>query len=487
LTLGRWFTQDDTPTAVISDAVWERKFQRASDIVGQTIESESQSYTIVGVAQAAFGGAFAPMRTDIWVPLRTRPRLWARIQEPTPSNMLMVFARLSDDVTGRQATAELNAIDARLTQGRVAGQRLSPIVADVVQGLPNRTGRDFIRVLTSLLGAVVGVVLLIACANVGHLLLARGALRRREFAMRRALGASRPRLIQQLLVEAVLLAVGGAGLGIVLAAWTNRVLQSTLPASIAVFALHVDVSLDWRALVFTSLVAIVAAVTSGLSPALRASDVRPDESVQRQRTRPAVRRRPVGVVAQVVMSMMLLFVAVGFLQGLDQLQRTAPGFEVGGRLYAHTALPSSSGSRDLRQSFYRDALERLRSLPGVDQAAVTSILPLIPAGAGCVSTGEGIKLDATASEVGPGYFGTLGIPFVVGQDFTQATLTSEPASVIVHETLARRAWPNDSPIGKGIDLGCGRNRRAVVAGVVGDSAVRRIGEAPSPHVYRQIM
>jgi predicted permease len=487
LTLGRWFTKDDEPSAVISDAVWERKFQRAADVLGRTIGSESQFYTIVGVARPAFGGTFAPMRTDLWVPVRTRPRLWARLEEPTPFNMLMVFGRLDDAAESAQAAAELTTIDAQITRAGSSGQRLSPIVADVVHGQPNRTGQSFARLLTSLLGAVVGVVLLIACANVGHLLLARGSLRRREFAMRRALGASRARLVQQLLVEAVLLALGGAAIGIVLATWTSRLLQATLPASIAVFALHVDVSLDWRALVFTSVIAVVAAVASGLWPALRASDVRPDEAFKGHILGGSVRRRPAGVIAQVAMSMVLLFVAASFLNGLDQLQRTAPGFEVAGRLYAHTALPSSSGSREARHSFYMRALERLRTIPGVERAALTSILPLLPSGGDCLSTASGMRLDATASDVSPDYFGTLGIPLVSGQDFSPGSLTSEPAAVIVNESLVRLAWPNESPIGKSIDLGCDGTQRVVVLGVVGDTAVRRIGERPSPHVYRQIM
>jgi predicted permease len=485
LSLGRWFTHDDEPSAVISDAVWERKFGRAPDVIGRTIASESQSYTIVGVAPAAFGGVFAPMRTDLWVPLRTRPRLYATLEEQNPFGMMMLFGRLREGATARQASTELNVIDAQISHP--PGRTRSPIVADVVKGQFHRTGGAFTVVLTSLLGAVVGAILLIACANVGHLLLARGALRRRELAMRRALGATRTRLVQQLLVEAVILAAAGAVVGIGLAWWTNRLLQATFPASVAVFALHVDLSLDWRALVFTSLVALVAAVASGLLPALRASDVRPDEAFKGHIQGASVRRRPVGLVAQVVLSLVLLFVAASFLGGLDQLQRTSPGFEADGRLYAHLALPSSSGDRDRRRQFYGQVLERLLAVPGVERAALTSILPLIPSGAECVLTPDGVKLDATASEVSEGYFATLGIPLVAGQEFTTASLRSQTESVIVNERLGRLVWPNDSPIGESIELGCGSGQRAVVVGVTRDTAVRRIGERARPHVYRQLM
>jgi putative ABC transport system permease protein len=488
LSLGRWFTTDDELSAVISDAVWDRKFQRRPDVIGRTIGSESQTYTIVGVAPPTYGGVFGPLRTDLWVPVRTRPRWWARLEEDVPVNMLMAFGRLRDGSTAAQATAELNAIDAQIATGAFASDRKpSPFVAEIVRGQPSRSGRAFARGLTTLLGAVVGVVLLIACANVGHLLLARGALRRRELAMRRALGASRSRLVQQLLVEAILLATGGAIAGAVLALWTNRVLQATFPATVAVFALHVDLSLDWRALAFTSAAALLAAVLSGLLPALRASEVRPDESFKGHVPGGSLRRRPIGLVAQVVMSLVLLFVGVSFLQGLDQLQKTAPGFAVAGRLYAHTAVPAADAEVEPRRQFYAEALERLRAIPGVERAALTSILPLIPSGADCVFATGGMRIDTTASEVGAGYFGTLGIPLIAGQEFSPDALTAAMPPVIVNETLARRAWPGGSAIGQRVDVGCDRPEPAVVAAVARDTSIRRIGEAPRPHLYRQLM
>ena len=181
------------------------------------------------------------------------------------------------------------------------------------------------------------------------------------------------------------------------------------------------------------------------------------------------------------------------LRGRELLERTrstpahCAWFRSCKPLVRHTALPSSSGSRDVRQSFYGAALERLRTIPGVERGALTSTLPLIPSGGDCVSIASGMRLDATASEVSPDYFGTLGIPLVSGHDFSPASLTSEPAAVIVNESLVRLAWPNESPIGKSIDLGMRGHSARAGLGVVGDTAVRRIGERPSPHVYRQIM
>jgi putative ABC transport system permease protein len=171
-----------------------------------------------------------------------------------------------------------------------------------------------------------------------------------------------------------------------------------------------------------------------------------------------------------------------------QLQSTAPGFEVAGRLYAHTALPSSSTDGTRRQGFYRQALDQLRAIPGVQQAALTSILPLIPAGSDCVSTPAGVTVQATASEVSQEYFRTLGIPLIAGQAFTREPVATAPVPVIVSESLGRQAWPNATPIGQQIELGCGDDKQhAVVVGVARDATVRQVGERAQPHVYRQIM
>jgi len=488
LSTGRWFTDDHEPAAVISDSVWERTFQRSPDVIGRTIRSESQSYTIVGVTSPEFGGVFAPMRTDLWVPVRTRPRLAARLDEDRAFNMLMVFGRLRPGATAAQASAELTAIDAQLKSDRFSSQAPPPpIVANVVRGQPNRSGRALAVPLATLLGAVVGLVLLIACANVGHLLLARGALRHRELVLRRALGASRSRLVQQLLAEAAMLSLGGAVFGAVLAVWTNWLLQATFPASVAVFALHVDLSLDWRALAFAALVASLTAVLCGLPSAWRASHVAAGMSIARQVRGSRSQRRPLGLIAQVAMSLVLLFVAGNFLQGLAQLQNTDPGFDVAGRFYAHTALPSSSSDVERRRLFYADVLERVRAIPGVQAAALTSILPLIPAGSDCLSALGQTMIATTRSEIGSGYFRTLGIALVAGEEFAPEQLASADAPVIVNESLARAVWPHRSPVGERVSIGCDAPEPAVVVGVARDSAIRRVGEVPKPHLYRQLM
>ena len=205
--LGRWFVDDREPVAVISDAIWERYFDRRPDALGRVIQSGTDSYTIVGVAPREFTGVRAPLRTDLWAPIETRFRSTTEAEERRLARMLMFFGHLRPGAHAREATTELNtlAIQMRDRSGSTP-EASTPLVADAVGTLPNPGSRRLARTLSALMGAVVAVVLMIACVNVGHLLLARGALRQREFAVRRALGASRARVLRQLLTEALLLA-----------------------------------------------------------------------------------------------------------------------------------------------------------------------------------------------------------------------------------------------------------------------------------------
>src|SRR5262245_18539539 len=229
--LGRWFTSDAEPVAVISHATWQNKYGGRGDVLGRKIGSEAQSYTIVGVAPRAFTGIFAPYRTDIWVPMRTRPRLAAMLDDRS-RRLVMLFGRLGPDATPGQASAELNASDAqRVAEHGASNEPRPPIVAQPIHGIPNPGGRRLLSLSASLLMIVVGVVLLIACVNVGNLLLVRGSVRQRELAVRRALGATRSRLMRQLLTESLLLAAGGGASGLLLALWTTRILERVMPSA----------------------------------------------------------------------------------------------------------------------------------------------------------------------------------------------------------------------------------------------------------------
>ena len=481
--LGRWFVDDREAVAVISDAIWGRYFDRRPDVLGRVIQSGTDSYTIVGVAPREFTGVRAPLRTDLWVPLEARFRLATDAEERRLARMLMFFGHLRPGATPGEATAELNTLDIQM-RGRNGSraEASAPLVADTVGTLPTPGSRRLAQALSALMGAIVAVVLMIACVNVGHLLLARGALRQREFAVRRALGASRARLLRQLLTEALVLAVSGTLCGVVLALWAGKLLERSVPLAAGIFAVQLDLSLDWRALVFAAGICAGTTVLCGLLPAWRVSGMA--RMVVPQGTVGAsARRRPVGLVAQVVMSLVLLFIGASFVAELLRLHATSPGFDVAGRLYAYTFLPSPPIAPDARRELYARALDRLRALPNVRMAALTSSLPLVPAGSDCVSLSPDSPVRVTSSAVDPGYFETMGIERIAGRSFAASDQTADTA--VVTESLAHRFWPDRSAVGERFMIGCDNPQPAYVIGVVRDSSIRAVGEPAQPHLYRR--
>jgi len=481
--LGRWFTSETEPVAVISHAVWQNRFGGSPNVLGRRIGSEAQSYTIVGVAPRAFTGIFAPYRTDIWVPMRTRPRLAAMLADRS-RRLVMLFGRVRSDATPEQAAAELNGIARQLVaEHGAAKEPLPPVVAEAVRGIPNPGSRRLISLSASLLMIVVGVVLLIACVNVGNLLLVRGSVRRRELAVRQALGATRSRLVRQLLTESFVLAIGGGASGLLLAIWTTRLLERILPSVGTTFPIELNLSLDWRVIGFATTLSFATTLVCGLVPAWRASQTSGVAGLKGEIGGSIGRRRPVGLVAQVVLSFVLLMIAGSVIETLRLLQVTDPGFVVGGRLYAYIYFPSAP-TPEAGRELYAQALDRLRALPGVLSASQTSALPLMPSGTDCASLSGGEQWQVSTSEIDLGYFRTMGIGLIAGRDFTSSDLPRESSTVVITESLAKRLWPNASPIGERVLTGCRAPQASVVIGVVRDSAVRAVGEPPQPRFYR---
>jgi putative ABC transport system permease protein len=481
--LGRWLTSETEPAAVISYAVWQNRFGGRANVLGRRIGSEAQSYTIVGVAPRAFTGIFAPYRTDIWVPMRTRPTLTAMLDNRS-RRLVMVFGRLRVDATPGQASAELNGIAAQLAAERGAPtEPLSPIVAEPIHGIPNPGGRRLLRLSASLLLIVVGLVLLIACVNVGSLLLVRGSLRKRELAVRQALGATKWRLMRQLLTESLVLALGGGACGLLLALWTTRTLERLMPSMPSTFPIALDLSLDGRVIAFAMILSLSTTLICGLIPAWRGSQTRGVAGLKGDTGDSIRRRRPFGLVAQVMLSFVLLLIAGSVIGSLRRLQVTDPGFAVSGRLYAYVYFPSAS-TPETRRELYAQALDRLRALPGILNASQTSTLPLMPSGTDCASLSGGPQLHVSTSAVDQRYFQTMGIGITAGRDFTSVDLPRESSTIIITESLARRLWPTTSPIGERVLIGCESARPSIVIGVVRDSAVRDLGEAPQARIYR---
>jgi putative ABC transport system permease protein len=486
--LGRWFVNDKEPAAVISDAIWRRRFDRSPDVLGRRIRSQSESYTIVGVAAPEYSGVFSPIRTDLWVPMHTRPSIARVIDDPSAHSVaaggLMLFGRLRTDATPAQTAADLNAIDARLTAetGRQI-EVVPPIAVEPARGIINPDSRRGARQSGSFLSFVVGLVLLIACVNVGNLLLVRGAVRQREFAVRRALGASRGRLLQQLLAESLVVAVAGGICGLMLARWTTALLQRSLPLIQGIWQAQLDFSFDWTVIAYATLVSLVTTILCGLLPAWRAAQTSVLVAFKGEILIGRPRRRPLGVVAQVLMSFVLLIVCGTFIQALLRMQAADPGFAVEGRLYAFTNVSTPGTTPAAARLIYANAIERLKALPGVRHAAISDSLPLLSNGTECVSRGTGVPRSINVYAIQSGYFETMNIRMIDGEDFAPRDRATDASAVIVNDQLARTLWPNARAVGQQAVMGCKNGRPATVIGVVSNSAIRSLGETPRPQIF----
>jgi putative ABC transport system permease protein len=481
--IGRWFTSETEPSTVISYAAWQRHFNLRPDILGQTVRSESQSYTVVGVAAPEFNGTFSPLRTDLWVPLRTRPSMVAAL-ENRQAERLMLFGRLADGATAAQVSSELTTIDAQLAAESPAPSKVTaPLVADQVRGIASVANRRRAQVVAVFLTVVVGLVLLIACVNVGNLLLVRGAVRQREFALRRALGASRSRVLQQLLTESLMLGIAGGVCGLVLARWTNAVLERSLPLVMGIFPVQLAFDLDWRVITFATVVSLATTVLCGLWPAWRAARTDGLVAFKGEIVVGVPRRRPLGLVAQVVMSFVLLLVAGTFVQALVRMQTADPGFAVAGRLYAYAYISTPGITPVTGRQIYSRAVDQLQALPGVRSATISYSLPLMPTASDCAARQNGPRIAITTGAVDPGYFGTIDIELVAGRDFASSDTPSNAAVVVLNERLASGLWPEGSAIGERVLIGCREATPATVVGVVRNSSIRSLGERPQPHLY----
>ena len=464
---------------VLGYSLWQRRFGGDPRIVGESITLDGAQYTVVGVMPRDF--KFAPFwatKAELWAPLVLDP---TRSRE---SNSLRVFARLAPGVDLRQARAEMATMTARLEREYPGTNR------DVtVQSLKDKVVGDIRPALLVELGAV-GFVLLIACANVAHMLLARAAARRKEFALRTALGASRVRVVRQLLTESLLLALLGGGAGLLLALGGIRALVALSPAGIPQIA---TIGLDARALVFLLVVSLLTGVGFGLVPALRASASDLNDALKEggRGSSEGIRRnrfRSLLMASEFALALMLLVGAGLMIRSFLALRSIDPGFDPKNLL---TMVVPVAGSREAaperRAIFYEELLQRVRTLPGVVSASAINHLPLAGDEWGRAFRVEGRPLahqgdapEATYRVVFPGYFRTMHIPVLRGREVSESDNLDAPAVVVVNELLANRYWPGEDPIGKRITLDDARHDSTswlTVVGVV-KNAVRGDWAAP---------
>jgi putative ABC transport system permease protein len=484
--LGRLFTSEEdtggsSRVALLGHALWAERFGSSASIVGRTIRLDDEPYLVVGVLPPGFH-PFDP-DDELWLPLGLPPAQLANHD----SHYLRVLGRLKPGVTLAQAQADLDTIAARLT----AQYPLSNGgVGVTVTSLREQTVGDVRLPLLILLG-VTGLLLLMVCANIGNLLIARASSRAREFALRAAVGATRARLVRQMLAESALLAAIGGGLGLALAAWGVSMLRWLAPSSLPRVA---DVGLNAPVAGVDIALTLVAGVLCGLMPAWQSRDDLHDTLRDESRgsaTRARLRAGNVLVVVETGLGVVVLVGAGLLLRSFLQLTRVPVGFEPRGVLTLRVSLPPARYTAlSARAAFYTDVAERLRALPGARSAAGISFLPLTMQGR---TTGLAIEGDSTASvarfadfrSVTPGYFASMSIPLVAGRDVAWTDTPASPLAVVVSETLARTFWPGQDPLGRRLKLGRPGDDVPwlTVIGVVGDVRLLDLLRPSRPAMY----
>jgi predicted permease len=405
------------------------------------------------------------------------------------------MGRLKPGVTRQQAGAALTAVATRLEQEypEARNKNVQVLVVEEREGRWNDMA-GVVRLSSGLALVVVGLVLLVACANVANMMLARSVARRREIGIRLALGAGRWRVVRQLLTESVMLSVMGGALGLLLSFWMTDAMTSFFP--VIAYQIVLDVAPDTRALVFTIVISFLTGIIFGLAPAFEATktDLVPvlkGEATHGGRARSFSLRNAL-VVAQVALSLVVLVCAALFVQSFRNAKSIDPGFATHDAVLVSLNPGLFGYSKEQGRDFYRRLVERVRGMPGVEGAAFIDRMPLgdgsnswgpvYPVEKGAPPPGEG--MDAFAETVGPGYFKTMRLPLVEGRDFDDREREGiTPESVIINETLARRLWPGESAVGKRMGLGKNVEDALQVIGVARDSKIRTLGEGPRNLMY----
>ncbi len=488
--IGRVFTNAEdqrgsNQVVVLSYALWQRRFGGDNGIVGKTLNLNGQPYIVVGVMPARF--QFPSSTDEIWTPIA----FTAEQAADRTTHYLQVLARLKPGITLEQAQTEMSTIAARLQQQYP--QSNTDVGAEVTS-LHEHTVGDIKPALLILLGAV-GLVLLIACANVANLLLARAAVRQKEIAVRVALGARRWRLIRQFLTESVLLATLGGVVGLGIAYGGLILLRAFIPQTIAQAK---QVTMDPKVLGFTFLVSTITGLIFGLAPALQAARFNQTETLKEGGRDSATgssgkRIRGLLVTAEVAISLVLLIGAGLLINSFLRLRNVDPGFRTENLLTMKFVLPHPKYKDfERRSAFYTDLIQRVQALPGVNSAAVTSNLPLYRQG-NSIAVGiegrpdppPGQELIVTTRIVSPGYFKTMSIPVLTGRQFTDQDTRKSPLVMLISETMARRVWPNEDPVGKRVALGPIQRPEDwfQVIGVVKDVRQFELSAEPKPQMY----
>jgi len=485
--LGRTFRSEEdrmpaaSPVAVISYDFWQRHFGSNSSSVGKTIRLNNQNTNIVGILPKGFYGLDPD--TEVWIPFSTYPLFQqTRILEQRGARWHDVIARLKPDVTIQQAQSAMNAIAKRLEEeypdsNRNYGVMLVPFQEEVLGDV-----KPAVRIL---FGAV-AFVLLIACANVANLMLVRTAGRQKEFAVRTALGASRKRIIRQLITESALLGILGGVAGSLLAIWAIHLIKRFSPVNIPAY---IQIGIDTRVLFFSIVISFITGLLIGLFSAIHATRNAPQESlkdaaVQSTETRSSKTTRGILVISETALALILLVGAGLMIQSLKQMQQIPIGFKKDHLLTMLFSLPEQKYSEGRSVPLLKSLTEKVGSLPAVQSVSVASDIPFGGSSSAYIVTTEGSDANRSrriyVHSVSSNFFATLGIPIINGRSFSDSDTEGAPQAAIVSEELARKFWRDQDPIGKRIKFGRDNstNPWITVVGVIANVKQRALVNDP---------
>jgi predicted permease len=480
--------------AVLAYDLWQKRYGGDAGIVGKTIQINLHPYTIVGVAPKGFQGCKSGLRSDIWIPLGMDKQVWGSTRiENRDGLWLNVLGKLAPGVDHAQAESELNVLMQRIV-ARFPDQHLGPnkITSDPLWRSPFGANVYLYGTLPMLL-ALAGALLLLACANVANLLLVRSVGRRREMAIRLSMGASRWRVVRQLLVENLLIALAGGAVALTLTLWTATTMSAFLPLTTLPLTLngHVDASV----FLATLLVSVFTALVAGAIPALRASRLSPvsvlkDESLSTSGGLSKSRLTGGLVIAQIALSLLLLTCAGLFVRSLENAQNSELGFDPNHVLLTTYDLDPMGYTGATGREFDRQLLARVKALPGVQSATLADFAPLNFTIHSEFVQPEGYvprpheSMEVDRGQVGPGYLETLRTPLIAGRDFTEQDSATSMPTAIVNQALVDRYWPGENAIGKRIQVAGGW---CTVVGVAANGKYRRMTYDSAPLVLLPLM
>jgi predicted permease len=500
-TLGRGFLQSEdiapngAPVVVISYRMWQLRYAGDRSVIGRTLQINEHPYSIVGVAPPVFQGTQTGLRSELWLPIVMAPQVMSNSDRLNQrgNTWAVPLGRVQPGVTLEQAQSEMNLLMKQLVAQYPKEHRGENVVTLYPLWRAPFGANGYLYILLPMLMAIAGAVLLLACANVANLLLVRSVARRREIAIRLSIGASRWRLVRQLLIESLLLALAGGGMAMLITIWTAGTFSQFIPPTNIPVSL--DIHADHRVLLGTMLLSLVTGIIFGVLPAWRASDLAPiavlkEDSGSVSGGLHRARLASVLVVAQISLSLFLLVCAGLFIRSFRAAQTLNPGFNPDRVLLASYSLFPVGYDRASGLEFHRQIIAKIAALPGVQSASLADWVPLGYTTSTATISAEGYvpqpqeSMNVGQAGAGPNYLRTMQIPLVAGRDFTsQDTDTSQPV-VIVNQAFVQRYWPNQDGLGRRVQV---YGRWSTIVGVTRTGSYFSLRENSLPFLYTPLL